>query len=560
MTKQELDQAYFDGRLNAENYKLAIAKLGEPQAPQVQQQQQPVIDPAMEQLKSAQTKNPISDQYDVLMKQYQQTNVNMPKEQIESQLVLPALEKMKEKQEEDKKAALDQQKREAELKEQNDLRKKQLGLVEEPRKPAQDGEKPLDLLDNPAAQPTQQKQPETVQDKATQMGMPSLDMGGSNLGQVQAAYSDVQKAEKEFSSLIAEQKLQDQRRQQSAYEAEQFYKGKLQEAESYNKQFENASQIDPSRYWANADTWSKVGAILASAFSGYAQAYTGGRNVGLDMIKDMIDKDVDAQVKNANLLQQKAQSAMNMFQTYRQIFKDDQLAYDATKMSALNLVKAKYEMAQGKFKNAADMAKLDTELKELSVKMQNKVLENGTALTQALDYKNNPKARFDNELNKDPARLAQMIKDKKVEVIDINGNPFVTENTQVAKDLRNNYSAYKLMTNNLDKIAEIQQGGFTDQEKRDRFKMLKANLVSYVKQQKQLGTLDNGLLNFADSLFSGIQYTNVLGDAQKAINSYKKDLTDEFETFANSTFSGKNTYVSEQGTNPELKTLGKKLQ
>lgn len=556
MTKQELDQALQDGRIGAQTYDQLMKKapVSTP-VPQQQAEAQIEVGSMLPPEQKAQI-NPMQARYSELMAQYQQNNKNIPPQILEREYVLPQLEKEQEQTQtlarEKAAAAQKQQQETADL----EARKTQLGVIEQPRKPAADGMPAPELLENPMAPKTPEVGMKVEEPKA----QPSMAAPDAGLGRIQSAYGDVAKAEQEFTNLINQQKEEDKRHKASALEGEKIVKGYLQKADDANKEFVNGSQIDPGRYWAKADTWSKIGAVLGAAFSGYAQAYTGGRNVGLDMIKAMIDTDVEAQRQNAVLAQSKAQQAMNLYERYRQAFKDDQAAYDATKLSALNLVKAKYDMAQGKFKNAAEMAKLDVEMKDLNTKLQTRMLETGSALTQAIDITRNPNSKFDNELNRDPQRLYNLIKENKVDVIRIGNKNFVTSNTENAKNLRNNSVAVAQMGATLDQIAEVQKSGLTDFQKREQFESLKAQLIANAQQQYHLGTLDEGLLRFAEKLFAGFQYTNITGDAQKAISSYKNRINNQFEIYANTIFPSGEEFLTKTGTSQAIKKMGKQLE
>lgn len=558
MTKQELDQALMDGRISGGTYSQLMAQIPQAsQMPQVQVDESipigqipagaapPQIDPAvMAKIASgdvtARIQQPVAPERAAYLAAKQAEQMS-PAELVSAtpRAITPSVV--------------------GEVKEGVQAKGETPLVPEGERKPAQDGSKAPELLTNPAAQGQQGLVVEQPTSQAPQMAAPQIGVGGGG-GRVGAAYGDVAKAEKEFNALMQQQRAEDARRKESALAAEKIMQDRLANADKLNKDFENASQIDPGRYWAKADTWSKVGAVLASAFSGYAQAYTGGRNVGLDMIKGMIDTDIEAQRQNATLAQSKAQQAMNLYERYRQTFKDDQAAYDATKLSALNLVKAKFDMAQGKFKSAADMAKLDLEMKELSTKLQTKLMENGTALTRAIDITRDPNSKFDNELNKDPQILYNLIKDNKADVIRVGNKNFVTSNNENAKNLRNNSASVNQMNATLDRIADVQKSGLTDFQKREQFEALKAQLIANAKQQFQLGALDNGLLNFADNLFAGIKYTNITGDAQKAISNYKNMINNQFEVYANTIFPSGPEYVSKTGTSQAIKQAGKALE
>lgn len=57
-------------------------------------------------------------------------------------------------------------------------------------------------------------------------------------------------------------------------------------------------QVDPEKWWSDRSTGQKIAGFLAAIIGGLVQGRTGGRNSGLDMINQAIDRDIDAQKHN----------------------------------------------------------------------------------------------------------------------------------------------------------------------------------------------------------------------------------------------------------------------
>jgi hypothetical protein len=57
-------------------------------------------------------------------------------------------------------------------------------------------------------------------------------------------------------------------------------------------------KVDPERWWASRSTGQKIAGVLAAVIGGLVQGRVGGRNTGLDMINDAIEKDIAAQQQN----------------------------------------------------------------------------------------------------------------------------------------------------------------------------------------------------------------------------------------------------------------------
>lgn len=141
-------------------------------------------------------------------------------------------------------------------------------------------------------------------------------IGGRDVETVRSETEDIYKtrkralAEREAASKATQQaievaRLEGQQRVENTLAQAQERERKAQE--QFQKRMREANQaderlsemrIDPERYWNDKGTWGRITAALALAFGAAQQAKTGGPNVGYQIIKDAIDRDIEAQMRD----------------------------------------------------------------------------------------------------------------------------------------------------------------------------------------------------------------------------------------------------------------------
>jgi hypothetical protein len=322
--------------------------------------------------------------------------------------------------------------------------------------------------------------------------------------------------------------------------AEDEYKGLVDASTKFN----NSNQIQPNRYWANASTGAKMSAMLSAAFSGFAQAYIGGRNVGLDQINKLADDDIRAQQLEYEQSKDKLNAKQSLYSTYMGLLKDTRAANLATRAAVMDNVIQKLQVMGSKMTIASKAAEMKLKAEELQAQkakivaeVQQKVGEKYAYQQEAQKVAVNPNSKYDDQILMNPAVLANRIKENQAMAFNIGSNTYVTGDKKRMEEMLSAASTKSQMDNTLSEMASIQKSGFSDFEARSKFEGLKADLLAKLKQKETLGTLDRGLLEFGDKLFSGIEYTNFTGNSQKAIEFYKNKIDRDFSNLANSVFS-----------------------
>lgn len=97
-------------------------------------------------------------------------------------------------------------------------------------------------------------------------------------------------------------------------------------------------KIDPNSYWAKKGTASKVMSSIGLILGGIGSGLTGQPNLAANMIKENIDRDIDAQKEDKG-------SAMNLWKMNRDHFQDDRQARLATQNQMLTAAQAQVNQA-----------------------------------------------------------------------------------------------------------------------------------------------------------------------------------------------------------------------
>lgn len=104
------------------------------------------------------------------------------------------------------------------------------------------------------------------------------------------------------------------------------------------------TKIDPDAYWKERGAGARVLGILAVGLGGFAAGLRGGGpNLPWQMLQTEIDRNVDAQVRNAQNLHRRADEENNIFRMHMDAFGDREKAIMATKNSYLEAIKAQMD-------------------------------------------------------------------------------------------------------------------------------------------------------------------------------------------------------------------------
>lgn len=205
------------------------------------------------------------------------------------------------------------------------------GVVPEP----DSNQAPLDI--SPAtneevpAQPSNDLQVSPVSDQeAKDQGMPTPDVqrkpaqenaaisteNPSDILNQHKTYNEQYKQGLQTSSQAESEGLKNQaniyaNQQKTMEDAMKLHQQKLADLDAEHKQLASDvvnAKIDPNRVWNNSSTGNKIGAAIGILLSGIGSGLTGSPNMAMGVIKDNIDKDIEAQKaelgKKENLLSQ----------------------------------------------------------------------------------------------------------------------------------------------------------------------------------------------------------------------------------------------------------------
>jgi hypothetical protein len=414
-----------------------------------------------------------------------------------------------------------------------------------------------DLLPNPKAAGFQPEQPQAQmtpadmqvqQPSASEMLLGGMARSGSGVGApsyMGGIMRDMKALEKEQAEALKQQAAVRETHMKQEQEMQQETQNLFKNAVGYAQEFANAAQIDPKKYWANAATGQKLAAGLAAAFSGFAQAYTGGRNVGLDTINNLVEQDIQAQVKNYEQAKNKAEVAQGLYANYAKMFGDTRAANLATRAAVMENVTQKLDLMKSRATVAAEAerigiarAQLEQEKLKTMAALAKTVEENQGAKLMARKLTTpGAKVAFASPALQDPQLLASAIKDGKAKFAKVGDFELVTDDEVKNREVQNAATAFNLTMNTLDRMKQLRQGGVTDLQARTEFAALKKNLLTTIKSQQNLGALDNGVERLADGLMEGIEYNTILTDGDRNIEAFRRQANSQLGSLIKSVYA-----------------------
>jgi hypothetical protein len=250
-------------------------------------------------------------------------------------------------------------------------------------------------LDQQAAENAQSQADQEAQSQASYMAQLKQDVADSKTAKQQAA-DNIDRATLDMRYWNA--KPEDQSKINDIYQAQKIASDpnvapELKQAAQERAQQAQvdldkarASEVDPSRYWADKSTGNKVLSGLAVALGAVGAGLNGGQNMALAQINRAVDNDIAAQLGKQQVKGQAAGFAAQRLDRLRQTFQDDQSAALMLKMSAMDGIKAsatKLATAMGgqaaQVKLQAAIAAIDQGQAQLAQKL------NQTAFAASLD-------------------------------------------------------------------------------------------------------------------------------------------------------------------------------
>ena len=98
----------------------------------------------------------------------------------------------------------------------------------------------------------------------------------------------------------------------------------------------NETVIDPGQFWADKSTASKIGFVLAAAFTGALNGAAGKQgNQVLDAVNKRIDEDINAQVRNLGTKKEGLTNIQRVYQQAKEKWGDEDFARNQAKIVAL---------------------------------------------------------------------------------------------------------------------------------------------------------------------------------------------------------------------------------
>lgn len=169
-----------------------------------------------------------------------------------------------------------------------------------------------------------------------------------DFGDIQRAYEDLQLADanlaKGQSAIDAEKAAIIENQIEQRRQVEELRKTALKNAEMEMNIIVDdikSFKVNPSRLFPN--TMSRLGAAIAVAIGGFAEAYSGGRvrNTALDILNTAIAQDIEAQKSTLGAKQSALQAEQNAYGRLLNKYKREDLATDALEIQELEMVKGR---------------------------------------------------------------------------------------------------------------------------------------------------------------------------------------------------------------------------
>ena len=236
--------------------------------------------------------------------------------------------------------------------------------------------------------------------------------------------------------------------------------------------------VDPGRFWASRSTGGKISGIIGLAL-GALGAGPDGVNRAAMMMNQAIDRDIDAQKAefSARLAKGKAgiDAASTMYGMSRQLFADETAARAATRASAYAMVENEAQKRLAAAKSPEDQARLQVML-----------------------------GGIQQEIGKSKNEMRKASDTSALQWASLEGRGPSAASVKAAAEQKDSNTAHANMTGTVRELAALIKNTNVATErvgdKAARMQGLRADLLSQIKEARKLGTLDRGLLEYADQL------------------------------------------------------------
>jgi hypothetical protein len=239
-----------------------------------------------------------------------------------------------------------------------------------------------------------ESQQDEVQVRQAQDAMGAVTPGDKEL--VRQGYFGVKQQDKQRADM-AKLVQDDLQRQQDAYAS--FQKAQVQAQQDLaeiDQQAKQIGQLNPNHYAATTGTGQKILGVLAAITGGMAASspYGNGKNVGLDMLNQAIERDTEAQKYNINARIQQLGMARNSvterMNLATEAYKSEEIHRQALFQSAVNKLQTDQQNYDPR---GSQYARIGGYIQQIQAQRQASAIEAGTKLAKMrLDAANAGKA------------------------------------------------------------------------------------------------------------------------------------------------------------------------
>lgn len=161
---------------------------------------------------------------------------------------------------------------------------------------------------------------------------------GAAFGLQQRSIDEGLKAQQDYQKQVAEAEMKHQQDMAAFnYQANQEAWNKKVELDNLDQEM-RANPIKAGRIWSNASVGSKIGAIISVVLGGLGAALSHGPNQGLQMVNNLMDKDLEEQ--KSNMANKQNLYAMNMKK-----YNDQEMADNATRLQMNSALQSQLRVA-----------------------------------------------------------------------------------------------------------------------------------------------------------------------------------------------------------------------
>lgn len=288
------------------------------------------------------------------------------------------------------------------------------------------------------------------------------------------------------------------------------------------KDLREAGKVDPNRFWQNKSTGEKVTASIAIALGALGGAMNGtGKNLALDQIDKAIDKDIAEQERTYTQKKDSIAAGQTALANLQNGLQNMEASKLALKKEMLFAAENKLNNMMASVNSQEKIGTLKMMQAELQAKRANidKELLNQMMESNAFNYAEGGQGFTS------MGQIPQKLRDQSVKV----GNEYkLATSAEARKRLETSLPAYKAQYSLGNELKDIIQkssvaGRKLSPETKSRLNTIGAQITENIKTIGVLGTLDNGLLDFAKNI-QGDPTAIFSSGSTASIEQYLKNL------------------------------------